>query len=105
MQQPPSLSLDERRAALQKAAIARKTRAEFKSEIKLGKRSWLEALDSEHEAIRRMRLKELIAAIPGFGEVRAVAVLERAGISLSRRVQGLGKSQREVLLKILRGRG
>lgn len=104
MHQPPSLSVEQRRAALQKAAAARKLRAEFKGEIKSGLRSWTEALDSDLEAIQRMRLRELISAIPGFGEVRALAVLERAGISQSRRVQGLGRTQRENLLRILRGR-
>jgi hypothetical protein len=104
MHHPPILTLEQRRAALAKAAESRRARALFKEEIKSGKRSWIEALDHPAEAIQRMRLTELIGALPGFGEVRAAAVLDRAGISHSRRVQGLGSAQRASLLEILRGR-
>ena len=101
---PPQLSTQERRAALHKAAEARKVRARFKAEVKSGLRSWTEALDSEHEAIQRMRLKELLASLPGFGEIRAQSVIERAGISPSRKIQGIGSKQRVELIRILRGR-
>jgi ribosomal protein S13 len=49
-----------------------------------------------------MRVKELLQALPGFGEIRAAAILERAGISTARRVQGVGRSQYESLRKILK---
>jgi ribosomal protein S13 len=49
-----------------------------------------------------MRVKELLLSLPGFGEIRALNVMDRAGISLTRRVQGVGKSQYEALLRILR---
>ena len=101
---PPRLSKEERRAALYKAAAARKVRANFKDEVKAGKRSWTDALDSSDEAIQRMRLKELLAALPGFGEIRAQAVMERAGISATRKVRGLGNNQRVELLRLLKGR-
>lgn len=99
---PPILSIDERRAALIKAAESRKIRAVFKTEIKLGKRHWLEAFQSSDEAIRKMRVKELLQSLPGFGEIRAVAILDRAGISHARRIQGIGKSQYENLLRLLK---
>jgi hypothetical protein len=101
---PPKLSDSERAAALRRATEYRRRRAEFKARIKEGKLSWIIALDSDDEAIKRMRIRELVAALPGFGEIRADAVLERAGISGQRRVQGLGKMQRESLEKILKGR-
>lgn len=99
---PPILTLEERRAALAKAAESRKERAAFKAEIKSGQRHWLEAFTSESEAIRKMRVKELLQSLPGVGEIRALTLLERAGISHARRVQGVGKSQYENLLKILK---
>lgn len=102
MAKPPALTIDERRAALAKAAQSRKIRATFKSEIKSGSRSWLEAFQSTEPAIRKMRVKELLLSLPGFGEVRAASILERAGISTARRVQGVGKSQYENLLKLLK---
>jgi hypothetical protein len=104
MHRPPILSEEERRAALYKAAEYRKIRARFKEEVREGKRNWREALDSSDIAIRKMRVKELIESLPGFGSVRAIAILDRAGISHSRRVQGLGVTQREKLRRELKGR-
>ena len=97
---PPKLSLEQRRAALEKAAQSRKTRAAFKSEVKNGVRNWTEAFASNDEAIKKMRIKELLQSLPGYGEVRVLNLMERAGISFSRRVQGIGKSQYESLLKL-----
>ena len=99
---PPQLTLEERRAALAKAAESRKIRAQFKAEIKSGQRHWLEAFRSSDEAIKKMRVRELLQSMPGFGEIRASGILERAGISSARRVQGVGRSQYENLLKILK---
>lgn len=104
MQQPPKLTFEERRAALYKAAEHRKMRAKFKEEIRVGKRSWVDALLSSEIAIQKMRVKELIESIPGFGSVRAIAILDRANISHTRRVQGLGATQRENLKRELKGR-
>lgn len=98
---PPILTLEQRRAALAKAAQSRKIRAEFKAAIKSGSRSWLDAFASDDDAIKKMRVKELLLSLPGFGEVRAANLLDRAGISTARRVQGVGKSQYENLLKLL----
>ncbi len=102
MSKPPELSNEERRAALEKAAQSRKTRALFKLEVKQRKRNWVEAFTHQDDAIRKMRVKELLLSLPGFGEIRALNVMDRAGISLTRRVQGVGKSQYEALLKILK---
>ena len=102
MGSPPTLTAEERRAALAKAAESRKIRANFKSEVKSGARSWVDAFSSENQAIRKMRVKELLLSLPGYGEVRATTLLERAGISTARRIQGVGRSQYELLLKLLK---
>lgn len=104
MSNPPVLSTEQRRAALQKAAAHRKARAQFKDEVRSGARHWSEALDASEIAIKKMRVKELIEALPGFGSLRALAILDRAGISHTRRVQGLGIAQREKLKRELKGR-
>ena len=102
MGSPPTLTAEERRAVLAKAAESRKIRATFKSEVKNGSRSWVDAFSSDNQAIRKMRVKELLLSLPGFGEVRATTLLERAGISTARRIQGVGRSQYELLLKLLK---
>lgn len=102
MSTPPQLSNEQRREALLLAAESRKVRAAFKNEIKSGAKSWKDAFASVDPSIRKMRVKELLISMPGFGEIRAINVMERAGISPTRRVQGVGKSQYEALLKILK---
>ena len=46
-----------------------------------------------------MRVSELLESIPGFGKVRVSAILERLGISSTRRIQGLGVLQLQKLKK------
>lgn len=98
---PPVLSLEERRAALAKAAEARKIRADIKAAIRTGSMSILEIINSDHPAVKRMRVHSLLIALPGVGDVRAMAIMERCNISHSRRIQGLGIHQRGELLREL----
>ena len=104
MSNPPEISNEARRAALEKAANYRRERAAFKRDIAEGKRGWREAIESQSEAISRMRVKELIESMPGFGSIRAQAILERVGISTTRRIKGLGSTQRKKLEEELSGR-
>ncbi|MGH3565272.1 MAG: integration host factor, actinobacterial type [Pseudonocardia sp.] len=94
----PPLTLEQRRAALDKAAAARTERAEVKEALKQGKTSLREVLASDSEAIRKMPVHSLFASLPGIGKVRAQKLLTELGISDSRRVRGLGSQQRERLL-------
>jgi ribosomal protein S13 len=42
--------------------------------------------------------------MPGFGSIRAQAILDRVGISSTRRIKGLGSTQRKKLEEELKGR-
>jgi guanylate kinase len=99
---PPNLTTQERRDALKTAVAARRTRAAFKEEIKVGKKSWKDAFSAQDESIKKMRVRELIESLPGVGEVRAKNILEKAGISPTRRVGGVGRSQYEKLLELMK---
>ena len=99
---PPKLTTQERRDALKAAVAARRIRAAFKEEIKVGKKSWKDAFSAQEESIKKMRVRELIESLPGVGEVRAKNILEKAGISPTRRVGGVGRSQYEKLLELMR---
>jgi guanylate kinase len=46
-----------------------------------------------------MRVQELVESFPGMGKIRAKALLERLNISLTRRIQGLGRHQIEALVR------
>ena len=92
---PPQLTPEQREAALHKAGISRKRRAEVKAQIKNGELSIDDVLkiSESDEAIGKMRVKELLESLSGVGKVRVVSLMERLNISPTRRIQGLGKHQ------------
>ena len=91
----PPLTTEQRKAALDKAAASRRERAAVKNRLRHSGASLAEVLaEAEHnEVIAKMRVSELIQAMPGLGKVRTAAVMERLKISASRRVRGLGSKQ------------
>ncbi len=97
------LSASERADALQKAAAARAARAEAKERLKNGQTSAADIIRSaaEDDALARMRVAELLEALPGIGKVRAAAIMEQLGIAASRRVRGLGIHQRQALVDFI----
>lgn len=95
----PPLTTEQRRAALDKAAAARRERAEVKDALKHGRLSLAEVLASGSESIRKMQVRALLESLPDIGKVRAQKILTEMEISESRRVRGLGTQQRERLLE------
>ena len=95
----PPLTPEQRAAALEKAAAARRARAELKVRLKSNGASLTEVLEAGEtdEAIGKMKVEALLEAMPGVGKVRAQRIMERLEISPSRRVRGLGAKQREAL--------
>ncbi|MEY4624287.1 MAG: hypothetical protein RLZZ07_917, partial [Actinomycetota bacterium] len=75
----PRLTDSERAAALERAAQARKVRAEIKAELKSGKRSLEEVINlgKSDDFIGKMKVSALIESLPGVGKVRALAVMEK----------------------------
>ncbi len=100
---PPTLSPEQRQAALEKAAAARKQRAELKYRLKMGSVSLKELLDQgqNNEVIGKMKVLAVLESLPGLGKVKARRVMDEVGISDTRRVQGLGEQQRRKLLEKL----
>ncbi len=97
----PELDADARRQALEKAAEARKVRAELKQQLKAGEIGLAEVLrraDSD-EVVGKTKVSAVLESLPRVGKVRARKVMERLDISPSRRVRGLGGNQRGKLLK------
>jgi transposase len=92
---PPTLSPEQRQAALEKAAAARKQRAELKDRLKMGSVTLKELLDQgqNNEVIGKMKVLAVLESLPGLGKVKARRVMDEVGISDTRRVQGLGEQQ------------
>jgi len=97
------LSASERTDALNKAAAARATRAAAKESLKNGEKSAAEIISAavEDEAMARMKVSELLEALPGIGKVRAAAIMKQLGIAASRRLRGLGIHQRRALVDFI----
>jgi hypothetical protein len=95
----PPLTPQQRGDALQKAAIARKERAEVKNRLKRGAVTLSEVIKdgSTDDIIGKMKVSALLESLPGVGKVRAKQIMERLGIAESRRVRGLGANQRAAL--------
>jgi molybdenum cofactor biosynthesis enzyme len=96
----PDLDPEARRAALVKAAEARRIRAELKQMLKAGEVGIGEVLERAKtaDALAKMRVCEVIEAMPAYGPVKARRLMEELDIAPTRRVRGLGPRQREALL-------
>jgi len=95
----PSLTPEQRAAALEKAAAARKHRAEVKARLKQSSTSILEVISQgqSNDAIGKMKVLALLESMPGVGKVKAQALMNQIGIASSRRVRGLGVNQIEAI--------
>jgi signal recognition particle GTPase len=102
---PPTLSDEQRRAALAKAAEARRARAEIKEKLKMGSLTLKELLDqsSTDDTVGKMKVLAVLEALPGVGKVKARRTMDEIGISETRRIRGLGEQQRKALLEAFPG--
>jgi hypothetical protein len=105
MANPPSLTPEQRHAALQKAAAARRQRAEVKDKLKIGSLSLRELFeqadnrDESGEMLCKLKVVSVLESLPGVGKVRARNIMKELEISESRRLRGLGTNQRKALLE------
>jgi hypothetical protein len=97
---PPSLSPEQRRAALEKAAVARRRRAEVKERLKAGALSLRELFETaDHdETLGKLKVVSMLESMPQTGKVKARRIMAELDISESRRLRGLGDNQRRRLL-------
>lgn len=92
----PELTTEQRRRASGKAVEARARRALKDGTVRLSE--FLEAAEHD-EALARMRIRELLLALPRVGTTTAQAVLDDVRITESRRVRGLSGRQRAALVE------
>lgn len=93
------LTQEERDGARKKALAARSERAEVKRGFGSGDLSFEQVLEraGSSEAVARLKTIELLEALPGVGRVTATKILEDHGVSVNRRLGGLGVKQRRGL--------
>jgi hypothetical protein len=97
---PPKLTPEQRKAALEKAAEARRTRAEIKELLKTGSLTLAEVFEraESDEIVAGTKIASLLVAMPGMGKIKAKRLMETLEISETRRIRGLGDRQRSALL-------
>ena len=88
-------------AALEKAAAARRARAELKDRLKRGGTNLKQVLkDAEtDEVLGKMKVSALLEALPKVGKVKAQEIMTELEIAPTRRLRGLGDRQRKALLE------
>ncbi len=96
----PELTDEQRRAALVKAAEARRVRSEVKDRLKMGSLllSELLAQADDDVILAKMKVLAVLESLPKLGKVKARRTMEDVGISDSRRLRGLGAQQRAQLV-------
>lgn len=92
----PKMTDEQRKAALERSAEARRERMEFKGVVKTGEISLADALADD----RAKRIRVLMC-IPGIGKAKADDIMRKLGIAENRRVQGLGSRQREGIIELV----
>ncbi|MEX1005482.1 MAG: integration host factor, actinobacterial type [Acidimicrobiia bacterium] len=97
---PPKMSDEQRAAALERAAQARRVRAEVKELLKSGSLDFQGLLDraENDDLIGGIKIAAVLSSMPGTGKVKAKRLMEEFGIADNRRLRGLGDKQRAALL-------
>ncbi|MCD2193645.1 integration host factor [Actinomycetospora endophytica] len=100
---PPTLTPEQREAALAKAREARRARMALLARISSGEETIRSVLQRAHSdpVVGKVKVSQLVRAIPGYGPAKTEALLEGVGITGGRRAGGLGSRQREALLTAL----
>lgn len=98
--QPPPMSDAQRAAALERAAQARRVRAEIKELLKSGSLDFQGLLDraADDDLIGGIKIAAVLSSMPGTGKIKAKRMMEELGIADNRRLRGLGEKQRAALL-------
>uniref|UniRef100_UPI002F90DFF4 integration host factor, actinobacterial type n=1 Tax=Kitasatospora indigofera TaxID=67307 RepID=UPI002F90DFF4 len=94
----PSLTPEQRQAALVKAMQVRIERGRLLADLKQGKLTLTEILDRTDDTAARITITRLLRSLPGIGTTTAQAIIDELGISPTRRIRGLGPHQRHALL-------
>lgn len=96
----PTLTPEQRSAALEKAAAARKARAELRESLKSGEVTFedlLAKIDS-NELVAKTKVLYVLESLPKVGKIKAREIIADVGIAETRRLAGLGARQRTDLV-------
>ena len=91
----PHLSTEQLKSARAAATEARRARAQLKDQVKSGALTFPQALDraAKDEVLSRVKVVDLLCALPRVGVTRSQEIMESLGIAPNRRIRGLGRHQ------------
>ncbi len=96
----PKMTDEQRAAALERAAEARRVRAEVKQLLKTGSMTLPDLFDraEEEELLSGIKVGAVVVSMPHMGKVKAMRLLEELGIDQGKRLRALGSRQKAALL-------
>jgi hypothetical protein len=98
---PPTITAEQRTAALAKATQVRRERGELTAGVRAGQLTLTDVLAraaSGDEIAGRLKVVTLLRALPGWGDKKVAHAMSEIGIHDARRVGGLGAHQKAELL-------
>ena len=97
----PGRSLAQRMEALDRANAVRSRRAQLKRDIAAGREQVSRVLARQPACVETMRVRDLLLALPRWGQVKTNKVLHCCVISPTRTVSDLTARQRAALIRLL----
>lgn len=91
----PQLSSAQLESARAAATEARRARAALKERVRTGELTLSAALAEamKDESLSRVKVVDLLRALPRVGVTRSAEIMENLGIAPNRRIRGLGRHQ------------
>ena len=93
----PTMTPEQRAAALAKAAEVRQARSALIAAVKSGELKVVDVMDRQDDIAKRTKVVSALRALPGWGKVKVATCLADCGIDEARRFGGLTDGQRERL--------
>lgn len=99
----PTLTHEQRVAASAKAVEIRTKRAQIKRSLKTAEVSLREVLAFAEidDVVAGMKVISVLESLPGIGDIKAHAIMDKCNIAASRRLRGLGPHQIAAMCAII----
>lgn len=98
----PTMTPEQRAAALAKAAEVRQARSALIAAVKAGEVQVTDLMERQDDIAKRTKVAAVLRALPGWGKVKVANCLSDCGIDEARRFGGLTDGQRERLRDAVR---
>jgi hypothetical protein len=95
----PTMTPEQRAAALAKATEARQARSALLAQVKSGALTLEQLFGRDDDIVKKTRVLQVLRALPGYGPAKVTSLMTDSGVDEKRRVGGLTGAQRTKLLE------